>query len=200
MDIDLSFLENIGLDTKSGMEYTGGKIKYIAMLQRFYKNLEKNRDRLDEFYSSGDLQNFMVVVHALKSNAIMIGAKELSSSFAKLEEASKAGDRKYVEEHTAPVLANYIELVEKLRPIGEAGEVHAPDELDGPMALRVADDLIKALDDFDDELSKELANKLMGYPFRISQKNRLGEAIGFIDDFMYDEALSIIREIYPNIE
>jgi hypothetical protein len=142
----------------------------------------------------------MVVVHALKSNAIMIGAKELGSSFEKLEEASRDGDRKYVEEHTAPVLVNYIELVEKLRPVGEAGDVHTPDELDGPGALKVADDLMKALDDFDDELSKELANKLMGYPFRITQKNRLGEAIGFIDDFMYDEALKIIREIYPNIE
>ncbi len=35
MDVDLGFLEEIGLDTKSGMEYTGGKIKYIAMLLRF---------------------------------------------------------------------------------------------------------------------------------------------------------------------
>lgn len=200
MDIDISFLENIGLDTKSGMEYTGGRDKYIVMLQRFYKNFEKNRDRLDEYYASSDLENYMIVVHALKSNAIMIGASDLGSSFEQLEKASREGDITFVQEHTAPALAAYKDLIEKLKPIGDVEQVHVPGEIDGNEAKKVAEDLMKALDDFDDTLSKELAAKLMCYPFRFTQRDRLGEAIGFIDDFMYDEALEIIKEIYPNIE
>ena len=43
-------------------------------------------------------------------------------------------------------------------------------------------------------------NKLSGYPFRITQKEKLKEAIGFVDDFLYDEAAEIIKEIYETIE
>ena len=62
------------------------------------------------------------------------------------------------------------------------------------------DELLAALEDYDDELSKELAIKLSCYPFRITQSNKLTEASGYIDDFMYDEAAELIREIYPHIE
>ena len=58
----------------------------------------------------------------------------------------------------------------------------------------------QALDDFDDELSLELAKKLLGYPFRITQRDKLNEAIALIEDFMYDEAADIIRDIEPTIE
>ena len=67
-------------------------------------------------------------------------------------------------------------------------------------ARRTADELLTALDDYDDELSKELALKLSCYPFRITQRDLLHKAGSFIDDFMYDEAAEIIKEIYPDIE
>ena len=58
----------------------------------------------------------------------------------------------------------------------------------------------RASDDFDDDLSKQLATKLAGYPFRMTQADKLKEAIAYIDDFMYDEAAQLIREIGQTIE
>jgi hypothetical protein len=101
---------------------------------------------------------------------------------------------------TLDTLKNYEELIKKLSPIGQMDKVSAAGEISAEVAKATADELLVALDDFDDELSKKLAAKLSGYPFRITQRDRLQDAIGLIDDFMYDEAAEIIKEIYPSIE
>ena len=37
----------MGLDTQAGLSYTGGAEKYISAVQRFYKNYEKNKIKVD---------------------------------------------------------------------------------------------------------------------------------------------------------
>ena len=59
---------------------------------------------------------------------------------------------------------------------------------------------MEALDEFDDELSSQLVSKLAGYPFRMTQRQKLDEAADNIGNFLYDEALELIKEIYTAIE
>ena len=73
-------------------------------------------------------------------------------------------------------------------------------EISGEEARQTADKLLAALDDFDDEEAKRLAKILSGYPFRMTQADKLKEAVSFIEDFMYDEAADIIRQIVSTIE
>lgn len=198
--MDITWMEKIGLDTNTGISYTGGEDKYISAVSRFFKNYEKNRAKVEEFYAAKDYENYMITVHALKSNAKMIGAAALSGCFEKLEAAASNNDTSYIENNTEKTLSEYAALIEKLSPIGQIGDAAAADEISADVAKETAEELLAALDDFDDELSKKLAKKLSGYPFRITQAGKLKEAIGFIEDFMYDEAAEIIREIAPTIE
>ena len=200
MDYDFGWIEDIGLDTKSGMKYTGGRDKYISALQRFYKNHEKNSNKIKDFLRDKDYDNYMITVHALKSNAKMIGATELSGKFEKLEMAAREGEYDVISSDTQAVVSEYGELIEKLAPIGEIGEFFAADEITGEQALKIADQLLEALDEFDDDLSKELIVKLGGYPFRTTQKETLNKAKEYVEDFMYDEAADLIKEIIPTIE
>ena len=142
----------------------------------------------------------MITVHALKSNSKMIGAGPLSIEFEKLENAAREGNTAVIVSNTPSTLMSYKELVEKLSPIMNMGDVKPADEISAEEAKKTAEALFAALDDFDDDLSKSLAKKLSGYPFRLTQADRLKEAIAFIDDFMYDEAAAIVKEIYPTIE
>lgn len=197
---DLTWLEEAGLDTATGIGYTGGEGKYLSALQRFLKNHDKNRTRVEETRAAGDLENYMITVHALKSNARMIGAAALADSFAALEEAARNRDKAAVDAGTAPAIAAYDALTGKLSPLAEMDEVRAADEITAEEARETAEQLLQALDDFDDELSGELVKRLSGYPFRITQRDRLREAAAFVEDFLYDEAAQIIREIIPAIE
>ena len=200
MDYDFGWMEDIGLDTKSGMEYTGGSDRYISALQRFFKNHEKNSKKINKYLEENDYDNYMITVHALKSNSKMIGATHLSGKFEKLEMAAREGEYDVITSDTHAALGDYDELIEKLAPIREIGEFFAADEITGEQALRIADQLLEALDEFDDDLSKELIVKLGGYPFRTTQKETLNKAKEYVEDFMYDEAADLIKEIIPTIE
>ena len=200
MDYDFKWLSEIGLDTGAGMGYTGGQEKYISALQRFYKSFDKNVNKIDGFLVREDYEGYMITVHALKSNAKMIGAMELSGMFEALEEAAREQQLDVIRRDTPTTVMEYGNLVKKLAPIGEIGEFHAADEISGKEAKRVADDLLAALDDFDADTAKELIIRLSGYPFRTTQKEILKTALAYIEDFLYDEATDAVREVLPSIE
>ena len=82
MDYDLETLIETGLDTVTGIGFTGSEEKYISAVQRFYRNHEKNSAKIQEFYEAKDYENYAITVHALKSNARMIGAASLSQFIA----------------------------------------------------------------------------------------------------------------------
>ena len=200
MDMDISWVQDIGLDTKTGRSYTGSEEKYVSALQRFYKSYEKNKKKIEEYLGAEDYESYMITVHALKSNAKMIGAMPLSAMFEELEIASRENRINIVTEKNKPAMAAYKELIDKLEPIGAAPEIHMADEISAEEAKETADRLLAALDDFDDDLSKELVAKMAGYPFRMTQMEQLKKAEDFINDFLYDEAADIVREIVPTID
>ncbi len=200
MGTDLTWIFETGLDTEAGLSFTGGQDKYISALQRFYKNYERNRARVCEYFESKDYENYMITVHALKSNAKMIGARDLSTLFETLETAARNNEFGFIDAQNTVALKAYDELIQKLAPVGEMSDVRAADEISAEEARQTVDKLLAALDDFDDEEAKKLAKILSGYPFRMTQADKLKEAISFIEDFMYDEAADIIRQIAPAIE
>lgn len=200
MGTDLTWLNEAGLDTETGMSYTGGHDKYISAVQRFFKNHEKNRNKISEYLDAKDYESYMITVHALKSNARMIGAQDLSALFETLEMAARNKDFDVIDATNATALREYDVLIQKLAPIESLGDVRAADEISAEVAKETVDKLLSALDDFDDEEAKKLAKVLSGYPFRLTQAEKLKDAVAFIEDFMYDEAADIIRQIAMTIE
>ena len=200
MDFDINVLATLGIDTNTGIEYTGGNEKYLSALQRYYKSSAQNKLKISEFLNACDWDNLAIIVHALKSNSRMIGASSLGDKFELLEHACVNKEADVVNDNIDSALEGYEKILELVKPLGEAETLKAEGEISGDEAKAIADQLLEALDDFDDELSAELVNKLAGYPFRITQKGKLREAADFISDFSYDEATELIKEIYPAIE
>ncbi len=200
MDYNLDTLAPLGIDIDTGLDYTRAEDKYISALQRYYKAYDKNSSSAENFYSAKDWDNYTIIVHSLKSNSKMIGALSLSTEFEKLEMASRNGETSIIESNHSSTMSMYKKVIEGLKPIGEMSAVKPADEIDADEARKVANELLEALDDFDDEVSSELARKLSGYPFRITQRDKLSEATELISDFMYDDAAEIIKEIIPGIE
>ncbi|MBQ9437953.1 MAG: Hpt domain-containing protein [Lachnospiraceae bacterium] len=195
MEMDLTFLENGGISIEEGIAYTGNREKYAAALQRYFRGHEDKRKDLKESLESGDLQEFMIRVHALKSNSRMIGASEMGAAFEALELAAKREDRDFINGNFVAALKQYDELIELLRPVGEMAESTAAGRLSAAEAKETIDKLLEALDDFDDELAKGLLGKLKGYPFGEAEKEKLHEASERIADFLYDEAAALVGEI-----
>ena len=62
------------------------------------------------FKNSGDLKNYAVIVHALKSTSRLIGANALSAKAKALEDAAKENDEKFISENHQEVMDEYKEL------------------------------------------------------------------------------------------
>ena len=199
MGMDFDFLKAVGIEPDIGIEYTGREENYLSTLRRFYQSYDDNIKKMKDSLDSENLNDYMIYVHALKSNARMIGAIELSSLFETLEMGAKSGDKDIVSEFYDKALNMYKKTVEAIRPIGEADEEKASDEISAGEAKAAADELLEALDDFDDDKASFLARKLSGYPFKADYMNKLKEAEKYISEFNYDAATELIKEIYSVI-
>ena len=199
MEYDLSWLEEIGIDVEKGLEYTRHIDKYIELIHKYYKSYENNYNSLQDSYSSKDRKNYCITAHSLKSNSRMIGAGLFADKFEKLELASRAEDVSVIDSMHETVLNEWSGFVHKLSKIEDYFKESTAKEISGEEAKKVAADLMEALDDFDDVTSKKLVQKLSGYPFQEEQKKRLDEAKDYIEDFLYDDALEIIRELSNSI-
>ena len=60
----------------------------------------------------GDWQNYLTLIHGLKSTSLSIGGEQTSASAKKLETACKAKDFAYVRAHHAKAMQLYDRLVE----------------------------------------------------------------------------------------
>ncbi|MBR6451263.1 MAG: hypothetical protein IKS87_01035, partial [Lachnospiraceae bacterium] len=145
IDYDLNQLTAYGINIQTGMQYTGGREKYISALQRYYKSHDANKEKVEAFLAAKDMENYSIIVHALKSNSRMIGEDALGGLFEELELAAKAGDTDLVMARTSAAIKRYDAVVEYLKPLGEMEQVKASDEISGEEAKKTAEELLAAL-------------------------------------------------------
>lgn len=195
MEKDIFKLEECGINVNLGIEYTGSREKYIRAIQHYYDSYENNRAKVTQSLAAMDLDNYVITVHSLKSNSKMIGATELSSGFEVLEMAGRDRDTRTITAETPTILDYYDILITNLKRFCEYSDDPAAEEISADQARTIKDELLEALDEYDDELSAKLVAKLFGYPFDDTNRDKLRSAKSLIDDFMYDEAADIIRDI-----
>lgn len=108
----MSRLERKGIQVQTGIDYSGGDEEfYIELLTRFAEDAKIKEDKMGDFLKQGDIANYEILVHSLKSSAKMIGAEELSEHAKQAEEAAKNRDNEYLQEHHGELMAEYGETV-----------------------------------------------------------------------------------------
>lgn len=186
---------NAGINVSEGVSFTGREDKYLAAIQRFYHSYDNIKYNLESLRAANDLKNYVILIHALKSNAKTIGADKLSELALNLEIKGKEGDTAYIDENTPVLFEEYDKVIGILKPYGLMTNIKASGEIDGKEALEITDKLLLALEDYDDDTALSLIDKLFDYPFVITRKEQLNKARSYTDDFCYDEAYDIVKEL-----
>ena len=189
-----------GINVEEGIGFTGSREKYLAALQRFYRRAEKNIESIMAESSEKKGDELTITVHALKSNARMIGADRLGAIAEEMELSGKAGEYNKQFSVTDELLSEYRKVLGIIKPYGEMQEVHPASEISADEAAIAGEALIEALEDYDDEAALEQLHKLMHYPFRFTLINVLKNAEADIKDFEYTEALLKVRRVVSQIE
>jgi len=101
-----------GVDTAKGIAMTGGTLAaYMQVLSLFRKDAEDRLPLLQKTLAPDTLTAFITHVHALKSAAASLGAKDVSAKAAALEAAGNAADMAFIHEHLPAFAQQLTELM-----------------------------------------------------------------------------------------
>ena len=94
-----NFLIQNGIDVDKGIENTMDFETYDELLLDFCNTFPEEVNKFNAFKLSGDMFNYEIIVHALKSNCRTLGFMSTGEMFYQHELASKQNDINYVNEH-----------------------------------------------------------------------------------------------------
>ena len=102
------------LDQEVGLEYCAQDEEiYREILEGYLE--EDRRAELVKYFETEDLPNYRVVVHAIKSTSLTIGATELSAKAKALEYAAADGDSAFIRDNNAELLTMYSDILDKIK-------------------------------------------------------------------------------------
>lgn len=167
-------IERLGtlLDTKQGLEYCCSDEEfYRNMIMTYLEN--QKRDAMMKCYREKDWESYRILVHALKSTSLSIGAAELSEQAKALEMAAKEKNLSYIKENHERVLTDYQNLLAGLNEI-----VGQPKE-ETEIAARGGDDASVLVVD-DDAMNLQIAEKMLSGGFRVHSADSGKKALEFL--------------------
>lgn len=98
-DAKINFLKQNGVDVDKGIENTMDFETYNEILLDFCDSFVEEVNKFNAYKNAGDMVNYEIIVHALKSNCRTLGFMNTGEMFYQHELASKQNDINYVNEH-----------------------------------------------------------------------------------------------------
>ena len=101
-------------------------------LQQFWNSINNNLRDIESFWHEGDIKNYTIKVHALKSSARLIGAMGLSKQAAYLEDCGNNNDTASIDDLTPELLSSYRKCQSVLAPlyaVDDSKELISPERL-----------------------------------------------------------------------
>lgn len=104
-----------GVDIQKGLELLGDMEMYNDTLRDFLDESATRLPKIQEYAASGDMPNYAILVHAMKSDSKYLGFDKLAEMSYQHELESKAGNNAFVNANLAALLeeATRIENVVK---------------------------------------------------------------------------------------
>ena len=82
-----------GLSLEDGIKNNGSITTYMEVIKTYHKGLAAQLDKIEALFEAGNIKDYTIKVHALKSSSRIIGALEVADLAEALE---KAGDEEYI--------------------------------------------------------------------------------------------------------
>lgn len=124
--VNYALLGRSGVDTKLGLKYCEQDEElYQSLLSQYCTEAPEKKAKLGEYLNAKDLKNYTILIHAVKSTSLMIGAASLSGKAKALELAAKEGNEVFLELHHDEMLQEYngvTQAIERSMSIGDAQE------------------------------------------------------------------------------
>lgn len=109
---DVEFLKTNGIDVAHGLELLGDMEMYEETLQDFLTESETRLPQMKTYKDTGDMPNYAILVHAMKSDSKYLGFTKLAELSYNHEMESKANHIEYINGHYEELIAEATHIIE----------------------------------------------------------------------------------------
>ena len=173
--MDRSFLEENGVNVEAGLELLGDMDMYNETMNDFLSEINEKMPKVIEYKNSGDMPNYAILVHSLKSDARYFGFEELGEIAYQHELKSKENDMYYVTEHFDELMSEANRVVNVVKKYMGVGGV-----VDTPEVKHTNGKKILVVDD--SNIIRNFILKILDDSFEVISANDGKEAIDILDD------------------
>ncbi|MCR5763615.1 MAG: response regulator [Treponema sp.] len=116
------FPEIKGLSIDEGIKNCGSEELFLEMIQEYRNTIEKKALQIEQFLKDGNIKDYTILVHALKSTSRLIGIKELHEQAKYLESCGDAKKMEEIQLKTPQMLSLYRSYKDALEPLACIGK------------------------------------------------------------------------------
>ena len=194
---DVNYLKNNGVDVDKSLELFGDLETYNSSLLDFINDVSEKIDKLRSFKEIGDMTNYSIDVHSIKSDAKYFGFNKLADIALDHEIKSKENNMFYISQH-------YDELEQEMNNALRIVKVYLGDEsIDDFKEIKQEintpkEKTILIVDD--SEVIKNFIEKLFNNEYEILVASDGMEAINIIREGKYNNLVGMFLDLnMPNV-
>ncbi|MGN0316939.1 MAG: ATP-binding protein [Lachnospira sp.] len=184
------------IDVAAGVEASGGRDVYDMAVEEFAITLDSRAGEIEKFWNDGDIRNYTIQVHALKSAARLIGAMELSELAKELEQCGKEEDIETINARTPELLDMYRSLKPSLEILTGKDE-GAKDNLKEMISKQQIDEavevMLEGLEVFDFDMVESVINQLSEYNMPEEFEEKYKKLKVLFAEVARDEMIELLR-------
>ena len=186
------------IDAQVAIRNSGSEDAFRSVLKIFYNSIPDKHEELEQYYISGDWENYTVKIHALKSSARLVGALELGEMAEALEMAGKGDNIQYIRENHEAVMEFYLSYKEALSPAFAGGDTGAGEEkpgkpvADADLMESIYEELRYAADDMDCEKVETIMKEAGQYAIPDTEKEKFDRIRVAAKNLDYDGILEAL--------
>ena len=181
------------IDLAIGIKNSGSVSAYMPLLKIFYESMYEKAEEIEKFYREGDIKNYTIKVHALKSSAKIIGATAFADEAQKLEDAGKNDDINYIRKHQAEFMKSYRTFHEPLAKIFENNDEDKP-EVDADLMTAVYEEIKSAAEEMDSDRLDAIFEEIGEYRIPAAEEKLWKQIKSAADRFDYEAIQSLLKK------
>ena len=167
LEKDKDFMEQVkkisGIDYEAALKNCDNAEVLKNASEDFYNSIDEKAEKILGYVKAGDIKNFTILVHALKSSARLIGANLLSSDAAFLEQCGDKNNKEEIEIRT-PSLIEFLRSYKfRLAPLFTQKEEAEKKEISEADFTQVLGQLLDCARVFDFDTADAIVKMLADY-------------------------------------
>lgn len=187
-----------GIDIEQAIQHTGSEEVFYELLRDLYHLMDEKIALVESSLLQGDIPNYTVYVHSLKTTCRMIGAVELGEQFYSLEMLGKANRIVQIKERTPEILDAFRSLKPYLMPFA-SDHSDTGKHFDRKSFSAILHNLSDAIADFDLITAENATRELSSFSLEPSLTEKIKELQRLVSNIDYEDANALILQILQSL-